>query len=89
MDKIIDLLFSRLSERGVAASHVPYLVRDIMYSVGNDIHISPEDINIRLDSLGWGKDILDEYTLELILSATNSGKTGIGNSLERKDQWIT
>ena len=67
MDETVDLLISRLSGREIVPSHVPYLVRDILNIVRDDAHISLKNINVRLESLGWANDIIDDYILELIL----------------------
>ncbi len=79
MDKILDTLLSRLSEKGIIPLHVPYLVRDMLNIVRDRSGIPLEDINLRLENLGWEKDILDDFIFELILNVTDHSLIDIGN----------
>ncbi len=79
MDKILDTLLSRLSGKGISPLHVPYLVRDMLNIVRDGSGIPLEDINLRLENLGWGKNILDDFIFELILNVTDHSLTDIGN----------
>ena len=88
MDGIVDLLLSRLSSRGVMPSHVPYLVRDVLNIVKDDSLISLKNINDRLESLGWTKDIIDDFVLELTFRLMDSGVIDIGKLYERRGKWI-
>ena len=64
--EIVDLLLFRLSDKGVVPSHVPGLVRDVLNIVKDDGHVSLDNVNQKLESLGWGEEILDEFVIELI-----------------------
>lgn len=68
--EIVDLLLFRLANKGVLPSHVPGLVRDVLNIVNDDEHFSLGNINHRLERLGWGEEIMDEFIFELIRCMT-------------------
>jgi len=68
MEQWTELLVSRLSDKGVVSSHVPGLMRDVRNIVREGGYFTVGNVNNRLESLGWGGDILDEWIFELILS---------------------
>jgi len=67
MEQLTDLLLRRLSYKGVSPDEVPWLVRDVLNAVGEVEETSVSMINRRLAILGWDKEILDEFTLALIM----------------------
>jgi hypothetical protein len=67
MEQLTDLLLRRLSYKGVSPDGVPWLVRDVLNAVGEVEETSVSMINRRLAILGWDKEILDEFTLALIM----------------------
>ncbi|MFO8165616.1 MAG: hypothetical protein R6T98_13930 [Desulfatiglandales bacterium] len=67
MEQITDLLLRRLSYKEVSPDEVPSLVRDVLNTVGGANETSISMINQRLTLLGWDKEILDEFTLALIM----------------------
>ena len=67
MRAIVDNLLTRLSERGVLLAQVPRFVKDVLTIVTDSAFPTLSFINGRLEGLGWGGQVLDEFTLELIL----------------------
>jgi hypothetical protein len=67
MEQVTDLLLKRLSTKGVFPDEVPWFVRDVLYAVGNAEEPSVSAINRSLSILGWDKEILDEFSLALIM----------------------
>jgi hypothetical protein len=68
IEDITDMLLKRLTDKEVLPDEVPWLVRDVLNVVGTIEETSVSTINQRLATLGWDLDILDEFTLVLIMS---------------------
>ena len=68
MDKIIDLLLYKLSKKGLTQVEIPRLVRDVLNIVGEGGEFTAGAINLKLKTLGWDKEILDQFTFELIIA---------------------
>jgi hypothetical protein len=64
---ITDLLNLRLSQRGLLFPQIPRFVKDVRNMIRDSDHTATMSLNEQLDFLGWGKQILDEFTLQLIL----------------------
>jgi len=67
MEYFTDLLLKRLAYKEVLPDEVPWLVRDVLNAVSDAEEASVHMINRRLAMLGWDKEILDEFTLALIM----------------------
>ena len=76
MRAIVDNLLTRLSERGVLLAQVPRFVKDVLTIVNDSLFPTLFFINDRLEGLGWGGQVLDEFTLELILYLLENQGTG-------------
>lgn len=68
MSSVLDTLFSRLSVRGLPPEHVPGLVREVFRIVADSGFLTSGVVNSRLERLGWGGQVLDETTFQLIVS---------------------
>ena len=64
---IVDLLLLKLSSKGLPPGQVARLVKDVLNMVNDSGDLSLTDVNHRLAYLGWGEEILDEFTYELII----------------------
>lgn len=66
--EIVRVLIDRLVGRGMAINTIPAYVRDL----GRTISVKPpptlEDLNRRLQLLGWDDFELDDHTLQLIIA---------------------
>ena len=60
-------LICRLSERGVALDHIPGLVRNVLQIISDGGLFTTQLINEQLEHLGWGPEVLDEISFQLIV----------------------
>ena len=75
---IMELLILRLSRRGLLFPQIPRFIKDVKNAIHDSGHTATMFLNEQLDSLGWGKQILDEFTLQLILFlAENQDETPV------------
>lgn len=68
MEEIVDVLLQKLSHKGLTPVEVPRRVKDVLSIVGEGGEFTTYTINQRLESLGWGKEIVDPFTFELIIA---------------------
>ena len=61
------LLIYRLTERGILLDHIPALVRDVVRIIGEGGVFTTRLVNARLGQLGWGSELLDETSFQLIV----------------------
>jgi hypothetical protein len=64
---IVELLLLKFSSKGLPPGQVARLVKDVLNMVNDSGDLSVPDLNQRLAYLGWGEEILDEFTYELII----------------------
>jgi hypothetical protein len=77
-EDIMELLILRLSQRGLLFPQIPRFIMDVKYMIRESDDAAAMFLNDRLDFLGWGKEILDEFTLQLILFlAENQDETPV------------
>ena len=74
---IVDLLVVKLSLKGLPPGQVARLVKDVLNMVNDSGNLSVTDVNRRLAYLGWGEEILDEFTYELIIYLLENEETHI------------
>lgn len=66
MDEILNLLFYKLSEKGLIRLEIARLIRDAFNILGEDGDYSVGTINKRLHGIGWEEKIIDEHCLQLL-----------------------
>ena len=64
---IMELLFLRLTQRDLFIEQIPRFIKDVANVIHESGQMAPLYLNQRLDFLGWGEHVLDEFTLQLIL----------------------
>lgn len=64
----VDYLFSYMIKRGLTEDMVRGLIREVGRIAMDYCYVSLNMVNERLQYLGWGKDVLDEKGLQLILA---------------------
>ncbi|MEW6669848.1 MAG: hypothetical protein AB1512_31955 [Thermodesulfobacteriota bacterium] len=64
---IVELLILKLSQRGILFGQIPRLIKDVLNILRSPGQWAASSLNERLDYLGWGKQVLDEFTLQLIV----------------------
>ena len=66
-DKLNDL-FLRFQMKGFMVLEIPELVKDVLDIIGNQKVCTITTIDQELEELGWGLNIIDNVTYELIRS---------------------
>lgn len=67
MEQLIKVLVCRLVRKGVDITIVPAYIRDVANTIAIHRSLSLQELNSRLQLLGWDDD-LDDYTLCLIMA---------------------
>ena len=67
-DPTIQSLVERMVALGMEVNRVPAYLRNVANSISTDPHMSLDEINNSMESLGWDDFQLDDHTLRLILS---------------------
>lgn len=86
MERIITTLIERLVGKGMEINTIPAYIRDLVNILAMNSHLSLEELNDRLRSLGWDDFELDDHTLQLILA--NFETEGPISSHKRKVRWF-
>jgi hypothetical protein len=68
----LQLLIYRLTERGILLDHIPALVGDVLWIIGEGGVFTTRLVNARLGRLGWGFESLDETSFQLIVHILES-----------------
>jgi hypothetical protein len=59
-------------DRGIPPSHISGLVRNVLNVIGDGGFFTTESVNQQLELLGWGPEVLDETSFQLIVSVLES-----------------
>ena len=65
--EIYSILFGRLSDRGMMPVEITRLIKDVFNIIRDGGSFTVSSINKALESLGWGDQIMDEISFELII----------------------
>lgn len=68
MEELIRILIRRLVGKGMEISTIPAYIRDLANTMVAHGCPSLQELNRRLQSLGWDDFELDDYTLQLIIA---------------------
>jgi hypothetical protein len=68
MDQIIRVLIERLVGKGMEINNIPAYIRDLANTVSVNGYLSLQELNGRLEMLGWDDFELDDHTLQLIMA---------------------
>lgn len=66
-EMILPVLCRQFENKGLMPIEIKRLTRDILNIIGQGGLYNAGIINQKLEHLGWGKNILDNYTFELIV----------------------
>ena len=66
MKNILDDLFLRFQTKGFIPIEIPRLIQDASSILNNHRYFTITDINKELEELGWGIEIMDNITFELL-----------------------
>lgn len=67
MDRMIKTLIDRLVRKGMEIKTIPAYIRNLAHTI-SDAYLSPQELNRRLQLLGWDDFELDDHTLQLIIA---------------------
>jgi len=68
MEELIRILIERLVGKGMEISTIPAYIRDLANSIAANGYSSLQELNKRMQSLGWDDFKLDDYTFQLIIA---------------------
>ena len=68
MTDITEALFSRLSKKGLTPVEINRFAKDVLYIIGGGGLFNVSIVNKKLLALGWQEKMIDEFTLELIVT---------------------
>ena len=71
MDNRLNDLFLRFQTKGFMSIEIPGLIQDVFNIIGKGRYFTINDANQKLEDLGWGIEIMDYVTYELINSLFN------------------
>jgi hypothetical protein len=66
-EKVLPVLCRQLGNKGLMPIEIQRLTRDILNVIGHGGLYNAGILNQKLEHLGWGKNILDNYAFELIV----------------------
>lgn len=67
MEQIVEHLLSKLSNKGLMLVEISRLVRDVYNIVEEGGEFTVASVNERLERLGWGGQIMDDFTFDIIM----------------------
>ena len=71
MGNRLDDLFLSFQTKGFMSIEIPGLIQDVFNIIGKGKYCTITDTNKELEDLGWGLEIMDNVTYELINSLFN------------------
>ncbi len=71
MENILDDLSLRFQTKGFMPIEIPGLIQDLFNMLGKGRYFTITYVNKELEDLGWGLEIMDNVTYELINSLFN------------------
>ena len=67
MSLAMQLLIDRLTQRGISFDHIPGVARNVLQIIGGGGLFTTHLVNEKLELLGWGSEVLDETSFQLIV----------------------
>jgi hypothetical protein len=69
MNQVTEILIERLEKKGIRPDIVPGFVRDLVNTISTNPDGTLEELNRRLQLLGWSDFELDDQTLQLVIGS--------------------
>jgi hypothetical protein len=66
LDQILKIIVERLEEKEIDPGKIPSCVETIVYNIFLNPVITYQELNRKMQSLGWHNFEIDEHTLKLI-----------------------
>ena len=67
MASVWEFLINQLVAREIFHAQIPEFIEDVFSIIGNGGDFTTRFVNARLERLGWGPEVLDEATFQLIV----------------------
>ena len=67
MASVWEFLINQLVARNIVRAKIPLLMDDIFFIIGNGGRFTTQLVNEQLEQQGWGPDLLDETSFQLIV----------------------
>ncbi|MGA9177887.1 MAG: hypothetical protein WBZ05_11635 [Desulfobacterales bacterium] len=68
MENRLDDLFLRFETKGFMHIEIPGFIKDVLNISGNGEYYTLTAVNQEMEDLGWGIEIVDDVTYELVIS---------------------
>ena len=68
MENRLDDLFLRFQTKGFMPIEIPGLIKDVFNILDNGVYCTITAVNQEMEDLGWGIEIIDNVTYELVNS---------------------
>jgi hypothetical protein len=68
MENRLNDLFLKFKKKGFMSIEIPGLIQDVFNMLGKGRYCTIPDANQELEDLGWGIEIMDNVTYELVNS---------------------
>ena len=85
--RVLPVLCRGFYSKGLMPIEIKRITRDILNIIGHGGFYSTDILNRKLERLGWGKNIVDNYIFDLILyylECEGTYKVEVYTSIERK-----
>ncbi len=69
MNQLTQILIRRLEKKGIRPDIIPGFFRDLVNIISTNPHGTLDDLNRRLQLLGWSDFELDDQTLQLVIAS--------------------
>jgi len=74
MRDFYDILSERFYERHFSSLEVLRIIKDVLNIAGDGGNFTVHTVNQKLENLGWKREILDQFSFELILAFLDSNQ---------------
>lgn len=85
MKQLTEILIRRLEKKGIPPDIIPGFFRDLVNTISTNPHGTLEDLNRRLQLLGWDGFELDDQTLQLVIASFEAEDLKIQGPLQTQD----
>ena len=69
MNRLTEILIERLEMKGIRPDMVPGFFRDLVNTLSTNPDTTLQELNSRLELLGWNDFELDDHTLQLVIAS--------------------
>jgi hypothetical protein len=80
MEQLNQITMDRLVKRGVEANNHQAYIRDLVNTYTAHTNLTIQELNDRMNTLGWNDIELDDHTLQLIIVTSENNKRDFDGS---------